>query len=183
MAAITHAFHSDKPDPADATLVKPSDWNAPHAITMAGPGVLGRAAAGAGAVEELPLGGANGVATLGSDGKLAAGQVPDDIAGPAWTPPRRRVAGTADTPTVADDGGMITCTAAGAVTITANDLGADKVYSVRQLGAGQVTIAAGAGVTRRSDKAAASYATARPGAVITVICNGDGTVDVLGNTA
>ncbi len=34
MSALLHAFTSPKPDPADGTLVRPSNWNAPHKGAM-----------------------------------------------------------------------------------------------------------------------------------------------------
>ncbi len=95
----------------------------------------------------------------------------------------RIVAGATDTPTAADQDRTIVCTSGSAVTITVNDLGGYQTFGVVQAGAGQVTIAAGAGVTLASDKATASYATARRWAGLTVICTGTGTVAVLGNTA
>lgn len=51
-----HAFTSAKGDPADTTLVRPSNWNAEHTITLAANSLLGRSTAGAGAVEEVPCG-------------------------------------------------------------------------------------------------------------------------------
>ena len=53
---VTHQFESAKADGADAELVKPSDWNAPHFIktTLSGI-VLGRDASEPGDVQELPL--------------------------------------------------------------------------------------------------------------------------------
>lgn len=48
-----HAFASAKSDGGDATLVKPSDWNAEHTITLATQRTLGRNTAGTGAVEEV----------------------------------------------------------------------------------------------------------------------------------
>jgi microcystin-dependent protein len=53
--AITHAFQSAKGDGADATLVRPSNWNASHATSMATGAVIGRQTAGIGAFEELTL--------------------------------------------------------------------------------------------------------------------------------
>ena len=50
-----------------------------------------------------------------------------------------------------------------------------------QMGTGQVTVSAGAGVTLVSDKASGGFATARRGAVLSVICTGTGTVFVVGN--
>lgn len=95
----------------------------------------------------------------------------------------RTTAATTDTPTTADKDGFIGFTAATAVSVTANDLGANVSYSVQQQGNGQVTITAGAGVTLVSDKASASYVTARRGAILTITCNGSNTVFVTGNSA
>lgn len=96
----------------------------------------------------------------------------------------RTISATSDTPTLNNDSdAVLVCTSGSAVTITANDLGTDISYGVQQAGAGQVTIAAGGGVTLISDKATPSYQTARKGARLTVTCRGDGTVIVEGNTA
>ena len=94
----------------------------------------------------------------------------------------RLISGTADTPAAADVGKLLACNSASAVTVTANDLGAGVSYSLQQWGAGTVTVVAGAGVTLVSDKATPSYASARPGAPLSVICTGTGTVFVVGNT-
>lgn len=53
--SLKHAFTSAKSDDGDTTLVRPSNWNAEHTITMATARILGRATAGTGDVEELPL--------------------------------------------------------------------------------------------------------------------------------
>ena len=53
---VTHPFVSAKADDVDATLVRPSNWNANHTITMATNKLLGRGTAAAGAVEEITLG-------------------------------------------------------------------------------------------------------------------------------
>jgi len=50
-----HKFVSPKPDGADATIVRATNWNDEHAITMATARLMGRATAGAGAVEEISL--------------------------------------------------------------------------------------------------------------------------------
>jgi len=50
---VTHSFTNPKADGPDDTIVRPSDWNAGHVLTMATGFVLGRTTAGAGAVEEL----------------------------------------------------------------------------------------------------------------------------------
>ena len=48
-----HTKVSSVPDGPDSSLVRPSDWNADHAVEADGPGIIGRTAAGAGAVSEL----------------------------------------------------------------------------------------------------------------------------------
>jgi microcystin-dependent protein len=55
MFHFTHPFVSQKADGTDPTVVRPSAWNADHAATGDGPGVVGRTAAGAGPLDLLPL--------------------------------------------------------------------------------------------------------------------------------
>lgn len=52
---IKHAFTSLKGDGGDATLIRPSNWNALHSTSMATQMLIGRLTAGAGAFEEIPL--------------------------------------------------------------------------------------------------------------------------------
>jgi microcystin-dependent protein len=52
---IKHAFTSAKGDGTDATLVRPSNWNAVHTTSMATLNLLGRLTAGVGAFEEIPI--------------------------------------------------------------------------------------------------------------------------------
>ena len=52
---IKHAFTSAKGDGGDATLVRPSNWNAVHTTTMAAGNLLGRLTAGPGSFEEIPI--------------------------------------------------------------------------------------------------------------------------------
>lgn len=52
---IKHAFVSAKGDGGDATLVRPSNWNAVHSTSMATGQLIGRLTAGAGAFEEIPI--------------------------------------------------------------------------------------------------------------------------------
>lgn len=56
--AIAHAFVSGKADPPDASLVKPSDWNANHVLTMGSGKLVGRTTASSGAAEEIAVSGA-----------------------------------------------------------------------------------------------------------------------------
>lgn len=50
-----HAFQSPKADGVDTSLVRPSNWNADHDITMDSGYLMGRASAGNGAVEQIPM--------------------------------------------------------------------------------------------------------------------------------
>lgn len=52
---IKHAFTSLKGDGGDATLIRPSNWNALHTTSMATQMLIGRLTAGAGVFEEIPL--------------------------------------------------------------------------------------------------------------------------------
>lgn len=56
MFHFTHTFVSQKADGTDPTVVRPRDWNAEHAATADGPGVVGRTASGAGPLDLLALG-------------------------------------------------------------------------------------------------------------------------------
>lgn len=51
--SVNHAFVSAKADGTDASLVRPSNWNAAHAITLDSGNLMGRQSAGNGAVEEI----------------------------------------------------------------------------------------------------------------------------------
>ena len=61
---VKHTKVSSVPDDADTSLVRPSDWNADHALT------------GFGTAAEKDAGVANGVATLDSGGKVPQSQIP-----------------------------------------------------------------------------------------------------------
>jgi hypothetical protein len=51
--SVTHAFVSGVADGADATLVRPSNWNAALVTSMATGKLLGRTTAAAGSFEEI----------------------------------------------------------------------------------------------------------------------------------
>lgn len=51
--SLKHSFTNPKSDGADATITRPSDWNAEHVLTLATNKLLGRATAGTGAAEEI----------------------------------------------------------------------------------------------------------------------------------
>lgn len=138
-------------------------------------------AAPAGSIYARRDGGAGATLYIKETGAAAQGWASYGV-GPAWTPPKRIVSIATDTPTTADDGGLIACTSASAVTMIVGDLGANRSFSVMQQGAGQVTIAAAASTTLVSDKATPSFVTARRGAIMSVLCDGNGTAYVVGNT-
>jgi microcystin-dependent protein len=52
--SVTHKFQSLKGDGADATLIRPSNWNDTHNLNMATNNILGRLSAGTGTAEEIP---------------------------------------------------------------------------------------------------------------------------------
>jgi len=54
--SLKHAFTSGKGDGPDASVVRPSNWNAEHNLTLVGPAVLGKPNAGAGPAVEVPAG-------------------------------------------------------------------------------------------------------------------------------
>lgn len=53
---VKHKFQSAKADSGDASLIRPSNWNDTHDITLAGQRLLGRHASGAGAAQEITVG-------------------------------------------------------------------------------------------------------------------------------
>lgn len=54
--SIKHKFQSAKSDGGDASLVRPSNWNDEHDLTMAASRLFGRSSGTAGAAQEIPLG-------------------------------------------------------------------------------------------------------------------------------
>jgi len=66
---VKHPFVSAVPDSVDATLVRPSNWNADHTIL------------GLGTAAELNAGVANGVATLDAGGKVPISELPAAVLG------------------------------------------------------------------------------------------------------
>lgn len=51
--SFKHAFQSAKGDPEDDTLVRPSNWNEDHDVTLAANKVIGRSDSGDGSAEEI----------------------------------------------------------------------------------------------------------------------------------
>jgi hypothetical protein len=66
---VKHTKVSSVPDDADTSLVRPSDWNADHALT------------GFGTAAEKDAGVANGVATLDGTGKVPVSELPSAVLG------------------------------------------------------------------------------------------------------
>jgi len=54
--SLKHLFQSSIPDDPDTSIVRPSDWNAEHTLTLDTGKLLGRSSAGTGAAEEITVG-------------------------------------------------------------------------------------------------------------------------------
>lgn len=138
--SLKHAFTNPKSDGGDATIVRPSNWNEEHVLTMDSGFVLGRLTSGNGAAEELT---STQLRTLLD--VLQAG-----VLGGINTQ-----TGTAYTLVLGDRGYVIEMNngSANTLTVPAN---ADVAFpvgtqiTVIQYGAGQTTIAPAGGVTIRS---------------------------------
>jgi hypothetical protein len=85
--SLKHAFQSAKADGADASLVRPSNWNAEHTLTLAGSRLLGRANSVAGAAEEIVLGSGFSFSgtTLNFSTSTQLGYTPANRAGDTFT--------------------------------------------------------------------------------------------------
>jgi len=94
----------------------------------------------------------------------------------------RKVTGTSDTLVDGDHGSSIYCTSGSATTLTIGVLTEGTQMIVQQQGAGQVTIAAGSGVTLSNRRTPPQYKTAGVGAIISIVSMG-ATVFVGGDTA
>lgn len=140
VVSLKHAFTNPKSDGGDATVVRPSNWNAEHTLTMATGNFLGRVTAGTGAVEELTPAQARTLADV-------------DQAGVVGTVNTQ--AGTSYTLVLADKGKVVEMNNASPNTLTV-PTNASVAFPLRtlitviQYGAGQTTIAAAGGVTLRS---------------------------------
>jgi hypothetical protein len=53
--SFKHSFTTAKADGTDASLLRPSNWNAEHTVTLGHNTLIGRSTAGAGAAEEIPV--------------------------------------------------------------------------------------------------------------------------------
>jgi hypothetical protein len=89
-----HKYVSGKADGGDTSLVRPSNWNDEHDLTMATARMLGRTTAGTGAVEEI---------TVGAGLLFASTSLTVTAALQTWdgkTAPSGAVVGTTDTQTL-----------------------------------------------------------------------------------
>jgi hypothetical protein len=86
--SLKHSFTNPKADGPDATIVRPSDWNAEHAYTMATGKLLGRSTASTGVVEELTVGTglslSGGTLTSTATGSLTQGKAAALACGRRW---------------------------------------------------------------------------------------------------
>lgn len=95
--SLKHAFTSGKSDGGDTTVVRPSNWNAEHVLTLGTGKLLGRTTAGTGDAEEISAGtglSLSGgvlavspllVATLASDQATGANTTPVTLTGLVFT--------------------------------------------------------------------------------------------------
>jgi hypothetical protein len=138
--SLKHKFVSAKSDGADATIVRPSNWNDEHDLLVNESTILGRVSSGTGAAEELTPAQVRTLADVGQAGVVGAIDVKTGIAYTLVLGDRGKVIETNNA-------------AANTITIPAN---ADAAFAIGtqitivQYGAGQTTIAAAAGVTIRS---------------------------------
>lgn len=137
--SLKHAFNNPKSDGGDATVVRPSNWNAEHVLTLASARVLGRVTAGDGAAEELDAAAIRTLADVDQAGVFAG--VETKIA--------------AHTLVLADKGKVIEMNVGSAHNLTV-PTNASVPFPIRtqisilQYGTGQTTILAAGGVTIRS---------------------------------
>jgi len=77
---VTHSFVTAKTDGTDTSLLRPSNWNAAHVITMDTNTLMGKASAGTGPAEAIPV----STATIAL---LAAADIPSILAYLGISPP------------------------------------------------------------------------------------------------
>lgn len=140
--SLKHSFNNPKSDGPDSTVVRPSDWNAEHTLTLGSNRVLGRVSSGTGAVEELTGSQVRSIADVAQAG--------------AFTGINTRTASY--TLVLSDRGKLIEMNVSGANTVTVpNESGAGGVnfpigtqIIALQLGDGATTLVPAAGVTVRA---------------------------------
>ena len=85
--SLKHAFTSAQTDGADTSLVRPSNWNADHVLTLATASLLGRTTAGTGAAEEITVGtGLTLAATTLAMANMAANSIKGNNTGSSAAP-------------------------------------------------------------------------------------------------
>jgi hypothetical protein len=137
--SLKHAFTNPKSDGGDATVVRPSNWNAEHVLTCATARMLGRVTVGEGAVEELTPAQVRTFADVEQIGVFPA----VDVKTGSYTL------------VLGDKGKVIEMNVAGAnqLTVPTNASEAFPIgtqITIVQYGTGQVTIQGSGGVTLRS---------------------------------
>ena len=148
--SVKHKFTSAKSDSADTSLVRPSNWNDEHDLTLASDTILGRDTAGTGAVEEITVSGgleftgSGGIqrSALTGDVTASAGSGTTTIANDAVTYAKMQNASTSDVVLGRASAGTgnieeIACTAAGRALLDDADAAAQRA----------TLAAAGTGVT------------------------------------
>jgi hypothetical protein len=118
--AVTHAFVTAKTDGSDASLLRPSNWNANHTITMDTNTLMGKASAGTGPAEAIPV----SAATIAM---LASADIPSILAYLGISPPT-----TGDLkPTLkaAADAGWIMVATVGAGNVTIGNVGSGATFA------------------------------------------------------
>lgn len=140
--SLKHSFNNPKSDGPDSTVVRPSDWNAEHVLTLGNNRVLGRVSSGTGAVEELTGAQVRSIADVAQAG--------------AFTGINTRT--SSYTLALSDRGKLIEMNVSGANTVTVpSESGAGGVnfplgtqILIIQTGTGTTTLAPAAGVTVQS---------------------------------
>lgn len=138
--SFKHTFVNPKSDGGDATVVRPSNWNAEHTVLMSSGFFVGRVTAGDGVMEELTPAQARTLADVDQAGIVGAVNTQT---------------GTAYTLVLTDKGKVVETNNASPNTLTI-PTNASVAFPLRtlitvvQYGAGQTTIAASGGVTLRS---------------------------------
>lgn len=167
--SVKHKFTSAKSDSADTSLIRPSNWNDEHDLTLATDRLLGRDTAAAGAVEEISVAGGleftgtGGIqrSALTGDVTASAGSNTTTIANDAVTYAKIQNVSTNDrilgrSTAGAGDIEEITCTAAGRAILDDLDAAAQRTTLGLVIGtnvqAYDAELAAIAGLTSAADR-------------------------------
>jgi hypothetical protein len=159
--SVKHKFTSAKSDSADTSLVRPSNWNDEHNLTLASDTILGRDTAGTGAVEEITVSGgleftgSGGIqrSALTGDVTASAGSGTTTIANDAVTYAKMQNASTSDVVLGRASAGTgnieeISCTAAGRALLDDADAAAQRTT----LGAAASGAITGSGLTQTTSR-------------------------------